>query len=344
MLYFVLGLPGNFAAWCDDVVAQLAAKTAGSSELIHAESLAEISRKMIGNTAGAVVVAARQPGGRLRAALIERGRDFVVALEDPRSAVAHLVLEQGVEFAAAVKVVASSCGAAVDSTSAPRALLLIAGDHQADPVAAASSIARHLDFAAGEVEIGEIIRVPGAEGSWSERPEIAFWWNKLDRNRRETAEGALGPYISYFKDGDLLPLRWASELFFLGDRPAERATDIIDITGRSRCLLHGPYIMLPAGFWGLSFRAFFSREAAEHDFSLEVLAGKQLASRSIRPRAEGIFEVDLTFVVDGLSDHPIDIRLSMERSAFDGALRLAEVVVNRQTEVMLAPVAVAAAI
>ena len=66
----------------------------------------------------------------------------------------------------------------------------------------------------------------------------------------------------------------------------------------------------------------FSREATERDFLVEVVADRQLASCTIRPRTEGSFEAHLAFVIDPTTDHPIAIRFSNQRAAFDGAVGL----------------------
>jgi hypothetical protein len=53
---------------------------------------------------------------------------------------------------------------------------------------------------------------------------------------------------------------------------------------------------------------------------LEVVADRQIASRTIRPQTEGVFEVNLTFALEPTTDHPISIRLSTQRAVFDGAV------------------------
>jgi hypothetical protein len=103
-----------------------------------------------------------------------------------------------------------------------------------------------------------------------------------------------------------------------------RSGGIIDVTGRARRLLDGPHITMPRGSWSLSLKLLCSRETTEHDFLLEVVADRQVASRTIRPQAEGAFEVDLPFALEATTDHPIAIRLSTQRAAFDGAVAVVE--------------------
>jgi hypothetical protein len=75
-----------------------------------------------------------------------------------------------------------------------------------------------------------------------------------------------------------------------------------------------------AGSWSLSLELLFSRETTEHDFLLEVVADRQVASRTIRPQTEGAVEVNLAFTLEPTTDHPIAIRLSTQRAAFDGTV------------------------
>src|SRR5581483_7041000 len=99
------------------------------------------------------------------------------------------------------------------------------------------------------------------EGVTAEGAQVAERWHALDANPRGWAEGALASYINYFDTGQLTPINWVRELFFKGDQPEERASWIIDITGRARCLLYGPGIMVAAGNWLVTVRLLFSKEA-----------------------------------------------------------------------------------
>src|SRR3974390_1457925 len=109
MLYFVIGLPGRFTEWCDAATAAITRRALGPTELVRADALGEISLAMIHTGASRAVVASRQPGGRLRSALVGAGRTFLVVVEDPRTAFAEAVQRQRNDVAAAAQLVASSC-------------------------------------------------------------------------------------------------------------------------------------------------------------------------------------------------------------------------------------------
>jgi len=320
MLYFVIGLPGRFTEWCDAATAGIAQRALGPTELFRADTLEEISLWMIRTGASRGVVASRQPGGRLRSALVEASRTFLVVVEEPQIALAEAVQKQPNDVAAATQLVASSCAGITRYVSSPGALALFRDRDGSNPVATARAIAHHFALNVRDADIGEIVDGLAAAGLTFERSDGTSRWDGLGVEEQRVVDGAVGPFVTYLATGNLPPIIWERELFFLGDWLGERATGLIDVTGRARRLLDGPHIMLPPGSWSLSLQLLFSRETTEHDFLLEVLSDRQVASRIIRPHAEGAFEVNLAFTIEATTDHPIAIRLSSQRAAFDGTV------------------------
>ena len=289
MLYFVIGLPGRFTEWCDAVAAEIARRALGPTELVRADRLEEISLWMIRTGASRGVVASRQPGGRLRSALVQSGRTFLVVVEDPRTALAEAVHLQRNEVASAAQLVASSCAGITRYVSSPGALALFRDRDGSNLLSTARAIARHLALDVSDADIGEIVDGLAASGLSFAASDGATRWDGLGAEEQRVVDGALGPFVTYLATGDLPPIIWEPELFFLADRPGERATGLIDVTGRARRLL-------------------------------AVLADRQVASRIIRPHAEGAFEVNLAFTIEATTDHPIEIRVSSQRAAFDGTV------------------------
>jgi hypothetical protein len=324
MLYFVIGLPGRFTEWCDAATAEIARRALGPTEFVCADTLEEIALAMLRTGASQAVVASRQPGGRLRAALAASGRTFLVVVEDPRTALAEAVQKHPNDVAAAAQLVASSCAGMTHYALSPGALALFRDRDGSNPVITARAIAHHLALNVSDADIVEIVDGLAGAGLTFERSDVAGQLRGLGVEEQRVVDGAVGPFVTYLATGNLSPIIWERELFFLGDRPSERAAGVIDVTGRARRLLDGPYIMLPPGSWSLSLRLLFSRETTEHDFLLEVVAGRQVASRTIRPHAEGVLEVNLAFTIEATTDHPIAIRLSTQRAAFDGTIAVVD--------------------
>ncbi len=122
------------------------------------------------------------------------------------------------------------------------------------------------------------------EGIVPVRSADSMWWDSLAEPEQALVNGALGAYVDYFTGGDLTSITWERDLFFIGDQPKVRATRPIDVTGRARCLIYGPYIMLPPGSWSASILLGFSKEAAELGYVVEVVAGTHSQPRQLAAR------------------------------------------------------------
>jgi hypothetical protein len=330
MLYFVVGLPGRFAAWCDAVALRLLQHAHGGGEALVADTLQDLAAAAIRRGSAHAVITCRRPGGRLRAALIEADRRFVVALDDPRLAMMDLADPDNPDVPTATTLIASSCGAITPYNRSPGALVLRASEAAADPGAAAGSIAAHFALDVDPAAIGGIVAALAEEGVTAGTDDAAQRWHALEANPRGWAEGALASYINYFDGGPLTPINWVRELFFRGDQPEERASWIIDITGRARCLLQGPGILVAAGTWLVTVRLLFSREATEHEFHVELLADWPIGEATVHPEREGGLEVSFPLTLEEASNHPLTIRLSNRRAAFDGACAMDNVILVPQ--------------
>jgi hypothetical protein len=331
MLFLVAGLPGRFSEWCDSVTARLAETTLGSTQILRANTLDEISRGLLGLGPPHAVLASRQPVGRVRSALIAARRRFIVALDDPRVALRQIVNGERSTIAHAIRAVAGSCAGVAAYVSASGALVLNAAAASRDAEAAAEAIAEHFQLGVSNASVAEIVRELAHSGITAERDGALEWWEGLDDATRSAAIGALGPFLNSFRVEVRQPIVWAPELFSLGDQPGVPASGSVDITGRARCLVHGPAIIVVPGHWLLVLELVFSPEAADYEFVVEMSAGMRLGDQLIRPqRGGGLWETRIEFVVDEAGEHPVDIRLSSQRAAFDGTVRLERVTVLPQ--------------
>jgi hypothetical protein len=332
MLVLVLGLPGWFSERCENLVLHLLRRAYGAAELIRADTLEDVALSLLRIRTTHNVLGAREPCGDIKCALVEAGARFIVALDDPRVALSHLVNHDHMGFIAATRLVASGCASVIGFRESPGALVLHADPDGADPLSLAATIAEHLRLTVGEDELVGLVREAGEDGSAPTTDFASGWWSDLDRAQRETARGAVDAFLYYFAGRSWYPINWAPELFVAGDRGTEPATDSIDITGRPRCLLTGPHILLPPGAWSFSISLDFSADTVEHNFVLELTDGTQLKRSLIRRERAGVFDARVTLALDELPNKPIDLRLLNERPAFDGYVRLLGVSVIRQSD------------
>lgn len=323
MIFFSVGLPGRFAEWCDAVISRLAQRAVGPVEVVSLNTLEALALAMIRTGAPHFVVCSRQPGGGVQTALAQAGRRFVAVLDEPRAALRDLATRPGFDLVAATRAVASSCASILSYAALPEALVLGGARYGHDQVLTATMIARHLELDVGASEIETIVSELRDEGIVPLPPDNDFWWDSLEESQHALVNGALGAYVDHFGGGGLGKITWERELFFISEEPATQpvpATRPVDITGRIRFLVYGPFINLPPGSWSASVVLGFSPEAAGMTYIVEVFAGSQLTHVRVEPGNERIFEANLHFSVDSAVDHPVQIRIHNERPAFDGRL------------------------
>src|SRR5262249_42639878 len=145
------------------------------------------------------------------------------------------------------------------------------------------------------------------------------WSTELSERERSVVNGALEPYVAHFAGGELDGLVWEPELFYTTPDPPVpglvTATGPIDITGRGRYLVYGPFINLPPGQWFVDVVIGFSAEAAGMGFMVEVFAGVQLAQTRIEVAGEQVVDARLYVAIGESIEQPVQIRLINERTA-----------------------------
>ncbi len=147
----------------------------------------------------------------------------------------------------------------------------------------------------------------------------------FDAHRRAIMEGALAAYAHCFRGEPLRPIVWLRDLFLLGDRPEAAATQLIDVTGPSRCLLYGPYIHLPEGSWSCNLLFGCTKESVGLKFVADIAAAgtSKLARAEFQIDEPGIFEIETSFVHAGHGS--IEVRIFNAGAAFEGHVALGQV-------------------
>jgi hypothetical protein len=336
MLHFCIGLPSGFAEWCDILITCLMTQGLGPTETIGVDSIEEFTIAVIKARSPHMVMGLRQPRSNLSRTVLEAGIPFILAVDDPRLALHYLVARHGVDFLEAVRMVARSCAGIVTFASAPGALVLRA-EQQHWESSLATAIAHHLSLPSDASVIAEALETAAARESSAGRDTFQAWWASLDEAGQTIANSALAAYVEYFGGSDLGPITWERELFFIGDEPgrqgAAAATRPIDITGRPRYLIFGPFLSLPPGNWSADIALGFSAEAAELSYVVEAGAPTRLAATTVDPRGAREMEINLPFVIDETVSGPLEIRVWNERTAFDGRLALGYVTLARRPEI-----------
>jgi hypothetical protein len=298
--------------------------------------LEDLASAVIRTTASNLVVCCRQPVPRLQAEIMRAQRPFLVALGDPRAAVRNLTAHPGYSVLDAVRAVASSCAAMAAIATARHALILNPADAR-NPRSAAAAIAHQYQLAFDHDEVLQIVEQLPAPGLEIEDADHRAWEEQLSERDRAIVNGALASYLAAFAGASLGDLVWQPELFYMyEDPPAPNLEPVIrpvELTGRVRFLLFGPFINVPAGAWTVTIVLAFSPEAVGMGFSIEVFAGRSLATTRIDVVGAQVHEARLPFTIDDTLDQPVQIRIMNERAAFDGRLALGHVVLRPEPSV-----------
>ena len=326
MIFFSIGLPSAFAEWCDAFAYSAAFRALETVTIVSANSLEEVGLALMKAGSPNAIVRSRHPDGKLQRALIENAVRYVIALSDPRAAVEDLITKSGYGLPDAVRAVGTSCASMRSFAQNKNALILTGRKGQEAAIEAAYAICGHLGVPLSNAEISDILLGLDMACFMIEDVGRSNWWDGLSSDERDLIDGALRPYSSLHPTQILEPIVWGRDLFFVGDMPTEPAKHAVDVTGRARCLLYGPYIMVPAGRWAANVVLACSKEVSGMAFTVEILSGSErLGGARLQPDSAGVFEVAISFTVEKSSALPLEIRIFNERAAFDGRLGLASV-------------------
>ena len=335
MILFSVGLPSPLVEWCDAIIGRLMQSAGVPAQIVSANTLEELGLVLIKTEASDFVVASRLPNDGLRRALTENNKHFVVALDDPRAAYCNLVQRHGYDCITAARAVAGSCVSLLNYAGMTGALVLRAEQDGREAVRTAEAIARYFALDIEPTEIARVVDELVQAGFTPAPSNLDAFWGRIEALERETVDGALNAYIEHFAGRGLGTISWARDLFVVGDDPQRPANQPIDITGRTRNLLFGPYMPLPPGTWTAAVVLGFSREAAEMSYGLEFVGGPQCTSlcrTTIQPDGDRVLEATASFMIDEMTAQPIALRINNERAAFEGRLVLGSVTLTRQTD------------
>lgn len=119
---------------------------------------------------------------------------------------------------------------------------------------------------------------------------------------------------------------WPRERFLHGDHPAGPCPESIDLTGRRRILVFGPYVELDPGRWRLTAEFSLTREAAANPLQVEICEDTEVkVAKLIQPSEAGRYRVALECDLTG---GRVELRVWLPSPAFDGEMRFSGALVE----------------
>ncbi len=127
--------------------------------------------------------------------------------------------------------------------------------------------------------------------------------------------------------GEALGEWWDREIFASAEAPDGRCPKELDVTGRARCLLFGPYLPLTPGHWSATAHLEVCVDAARCRLAVEFGAEPDYALVDLPFGQPGQHAIELTHEIreSGLGQ----IRLFLKRAAFHGEVRFIGATVRR---------------
>src|SRR5438067_1720869 len=160
MILFSFGLPGRFGEWCETITARLAEAAGGSIARASPTNSEELSIALITSEPLNILISGNQPGAWLRRLLSRTNRRFVLSVNDPATVVWDLMSQYGLDLAASIRQVGSSCASTMPLLTLPGALVLSADRHWREPLETAAAIACHFGLELDRSTIERVVLQP----------------------------------------------------------------------------------------------------------------------------------------------------------------------------------------
>ena len=241
--------------------------------------------------------------------LTAEGRRVVILLDDPATAIADLV-ELGVAPLSAASLLGAMLALASDSGRSPAPSFVsrtVGGD--------AASLCRRVRAALG---LAEDMTVP---------PALPEPGRPSGRLAGALADAYLVPLKSYAAGAIQALVHWPRTAFRLGEPPHETAPERVELVGPSRSLVYGPYLPLPAGWWEVELRMYFSEEACRRTFTVDMVAEDNIGTIRLKPTSAGTFRARMIFH-NPRADFPLALRVVLEHGAIEGRMGLESVLLR----------------
>lgn len=121
---------------------------------------------------------------------------------------------------------------------------------------------------------------------------------------------------------------WAPDLFNYDSRSvAGGDRGDLDLTGRPRFLLFGPYIVLPTGRWRATYRLTFDERGSRHRFRVDWGRVEDWLFEEFVPGRAGVYEITQDYTLSAPA--PAEIRIILMEAVFDGRVTFSGAEISR---------------
>lgn len=338
-LFVAFGLPGTMFSWGTAALTAIAREAYGECSTAQIETLPQLQDAWRNRTGKIMILTSHYPDAELCEFLMRSRAPYLIFTEDALDSLAWLARFTGSKDISVVRAVSASIACISQLRSHP---LLVPVQRQKMGPVQIHRILGHMCRALGVnlskagiirclQQLGtdfsgpspDLAQIPTFEQSAAKLGPLyaAPGENQDDipSDLREIALDVLKPLDGSVIRTPITQITWPLQTFLLADRIGENVLSEIELVGRARCVVYGPYFHLPSGDWIAKFSMRIDNEIYGQIFTIEIHNSALLSRIRIRPSKTGSFVAEAPFCVERPKE-PIEIRLFTESGAIEGTI------------------------
>jgi hypothetical protein len=340
MLLTVFGVPTAAAFRGFQIVQAFFTEVVGGFDLLTAATVEELRSAWAGRVHQHVLYFSEAPGADVVSFFRQAQAPMLVFVDDPVEIALALQVERGLDQIQATRAASVSASVLEEIWVAPDVMLINAGRHGTLSLADfVNSLATFLTLPCSDeqvVKVAELLR----QQEFGEVDAHEPWVRSASKqdaatDRRGTSAEELvalhrflGSYRSVVLQQPLNVVIWPGEIFVSVDHGWTGLNGMLDMTGRQRQLIDGPWFGLPRGRWQATIEFVVLDNFMGCVMQVHVVAQRVLRQGRIALPETGSHSCSLVF--DHEDAHtPLVIQFTLDRGVLQGRFRLSRVVLQR---------------
>lgn len=338
-LFVAFGLPGTMFSWGTAALEAIACEVFGNCRTVKVETLRELQEAWRTRTGEAMIITSHYPDQELCAFLMRSKAPYLVFTENVMDALNWLAKTTGTTDIQLVRAMSASLACICQIRTHPS--ILAVQRQKMGPVQIHRILGHFCRTLGINLSKEGIIRCleklgtdfSGPAPDLSRIPTFEESAKKLDAHYMEPGAESevISPQIRAIALDVLKPLDgsimrtpitnvvWPLQTFLLADKAGANVVSEIELVGRARCVVYGPYFHLPPGEWTARYSLRIDNEIYGQIFTIEIHNSDLLSKIRIRPSQTGSFVAQAQFQIERAKE-PIEIRLFTESGAIEGSI------------------------
>lgn len=340
MLLTVFGVPTATAARGLQIVESFFAVMVGDFDFLTAATMEELRSAWAGITHPHVIYYSEAPAADVVSFFRQAQAPMLVFVDDPVEVAMALQLERGFSRIQSARAVSIHVSVLEEAWLASDVMLINAGrDGTLSFKEFVRSLAAFLALSCSDEKILEVeqrLAQSGVSVFGSDLPWVRLFSDEIasidcqatSAREREVLHRYLRSYRLVATQHPLSMVSWCEELFVSMDHGGANLSGMLDMTGRQRHLIDGPWFGLPRGRWRATIEFEVSDNFMGCLLQVNVLAGRVLRQGRITLPECGSHTCTLVFDHED-ANLPVVVQFTLDRGVLQGGFRLFNVTLQK---------------